>query len=79
MSMNLVQAMDSIQRGENGHIEYSWSSQEIQEHLVKLYFQLVRTDDMRDLERQIEKLLDQMFVSPKENNKEIVMFCWNDR
>ena len=75
MSMNLVQAMDSIQRGENGHIEYSWSSQEIQEHLVKLYFQLVRTDDMRDLERQIEKLLDQMFVSPKENNKEIVMFC----
>lgn len=75
MSMNLVQAMDSIQRGENGHIEYSWSSQEIQEHLVKLYFQLVRTDDMSDLERQIEKLLDQMFVSPKENNKEIVMFC----
>jgi len=75
MSMNLVQAMDSIQRGENGHNEYSWSSQEIQEYLVKLYFQLVRTDDMRDLEHQIEKLLDQMFVSPKENNKEIVMFC----
>ena len=73
--MNLVQAMDSIQRGENGHIEYSWSSQEIQEYLVKLYFQLVRTDDMTGLEHQIEKLLDQMFVSPKENNKEIVMFC----
>ena len=52
--MNLVQAMDSIQIGENGHIEYSWSSQEIQEYLVKLYFQLVRTDDMRDLEYQIE-------------------------
>lgn len=75
MSMNLVQAMDSIQRGENGHIEYSWSSQEIQEYLVKLYFQLVRTDDMDNLEFKVNQVLDEMFASPKENKKEIVLFC----
>jgi len=45
----LVSALDmknSIQYGENNHIEYSWSEVQ-QEQICQLYFQLVRTKDSK--------------------------------
>lgn len=47
----LVSALDiknSIQYGENNHIEYSWSEEQ-QEQICQLYFQLVRTNDVKQI------------------------------
>lgn len=49
----LVTALDmknSIQYGENNHIEYSWSQVQ-QEEICQLYFQLVRTRDTKQIKR----------------------------
>ena len=48
---SLITALDEVsegmQLGENNHIEYKWSVNDIQEQLLQLYFQLVRTNDSR--------------------------------
>jgi|UniRef100_A0A6C0CK07 hypothetical protein len=49
----LVSALDtknSIQYGENNHIEYSWSETQ-QEQICQLYFQLVRTKNSNQLKK----------------------------
>jgi len=49
----LVSALDmknSIQYGENNHIEYSWSGIQ-QEQICQLYFQLVRTNDVKQIKK----------------------------
>jgi len=49
----LVTALDmknSIQYGENNHIEYSWSGIQ-QEQICQLYFQLVRTNDVKQIKK----------------------------
>lgn len=49
----LVTALDmknSIQYGENNHIEYSWSEVQ-QEQICQLYFQLVRTNDVKQIKK----------------------------
>jgi hypothetical protein len=49
----LVTALDmknSIQYGENNHIEYSWSEVQ-QEQICQLYFQLVRTNDIKQIKK----------------------------
>ena len=49
----LVSALDmknSIQYGENNHIEYSWSEVQ-QEQICQLYFQLVRTNDVKQIKK----------------------------
>jgi hypothetical protein len=47
---SLIEALDEVskipdkmQLGENSHIEYKWSENDIQEQIMQLYFQLVRT------------------------------------
>lgn len=55
----LVSALDKHtpkQIGENGNIEYSWSN-DFQEMFSQLYFQLVRTKDTSQLEKNLGKML----------------------
>ena len=45
---SLIAAMDkqtscTMKTGENGHVEHTWSTTDIQESITQLYFQLVRT------------------------------------
>ena len=54
----LVSALDmknSIQYGENNHIEYSWSEVQ-QEQICQLYFKLVRTKDTKKLKSVYRKI-----------------------
>ena len=62
---SFVSAMDSYatsqpthpkQVGTNGNVEYGWSNDN-KEKFVQFYFQLVRTDDHRNLEIQLRHLL----------------------
>lgn len=46
--MDLIKALDHHKKkslGDNGHAQYTWESKSIEEHIVKFYFQLVRTPD----------------------------------
>jgi hypothetical protein len=57
----LVTALDmknSIQYGENNHIEYSWSEVQ-QEQICQLYFQLVRTKDAKQLKSVYRKIYEE--------------------
>ena len=57
----LVTALDmknSIQYGENNHIEYSWSEVQ-QEQICQLYFQLVRTKDTKKLKSVYRKIYEE--------------------
>jgi hypothetical protein len=57
----LVSALDmknSIQYGENNHIEYSWSEVQ-QEQICQLYFQLVRTKDVKKLKSVYRKIYEE--------------------
>lgn len=50
--MELINSLDDYNKnkniGENGHGQYSWHSKDIEEHIVKFYFQLVRNKDKLD-------------------------------
>ena len=62
----IVSALDmknSIQYGENNHIEYGWSEVQ-QEQICQLYFQLVRTKNTKQLKSVYKKLYE-------EGNKDI--------
>ena len=47
-SLDKINSRDGLQRGENGHIEFSWSKN-ITERIVQFYFQLVRTSSPKEL------------------------------
>ena len=48
-------ALNPIQYGENNHKEYSWNTH-IQERVVQLYFQLVRTNDYSTIENKYQEI-----------------------
>ena len=55
----LTQALDQYtpkQIGENGNVENSWSNA-IDEKIVQFFYQVVRTEDHTDLERQLDSIL----------------------
>ena len=55
----LTQALDQYtpkQMGENGNVENSWSNA-IDEKIVQFFYQVVRTEDHTDLERQLDSIL----------------------
>lgn len=65
---SLIHALDNniqqnIQLGENGHSEHIWSFSEsnIQEQILQLYFQLVRTSQMDTLKQKFEDILKHFF------------------
>lgn len=65
--MALVNALDKstpYHVGENGHIEHGWSA-DYQEKLSQFFFQLVRTKDTTELERQLNAMLKK-FSNTKE-------------
>ncbi len=70
--MNIIQALDSLRVGENAHTEYNWS-EDIKEETVQLYFQLVRTKDMRTLERKVNDILKKAFSNTKQYESEIIL------
>jgi len=56
----LASALDQqkcIQFGENGHQEYSWST-DVRERVIQLSFQLTRTSDESSVEKQLHSLLN---------------------
>jgi len=78
--MNLIKALDKnqIQFGEKGHVEYKRSEgiskPVLQERIVELYFQLVRTKDMRELEMEVECILESLFAEKTQNISLIISF-----
>ena len=57
--MSFVDALDNHTMksiGENGNVEYTWSNN-FKEKFTQFYFQLVRTKDTTDLEKQLTDLL----------------------
>jgi Mg-chelatase subunit ChlD len=56
---SLINALDNYtptQTGENGHLEYGWSNS-IQEKIVQLNFQLIRTSNLNTIEKQLADIL----------------------
>jgi hypothetical protein len=57
--MEVVNALDSYGKnkniGENGHAQHSWESSNVEEHIIKLYFQIVRCNDKDKLEHLSKK------------------------
>jgi hypothetical protein len=70
--MNIIQAIDSLRIGENNHTEYNWS-EDIKEEVVQLYFQLVRTKDMTQLEKKVNDILTKAFSNTKQYKSEIIL------
>ena len=69
---NLKNDDDVIQLGENQHIEYAWTKESMDEQIMQLYFQLVRTGESQmdilrqkfdDIMKQILKLDDASYMS----------------
>jgi hypothetical protein len=55
----LFSALDKHQIGEKGHVEYSWST-DLQEQLLQLSFQLVRTDNIIPIQLKFRGILANM-------------------
>jgi hypothetical protein len=79
----LIDALDNIipenmQLGENGHYEYKFSETDIQEQILQLYFQLVRTSETCTLKQKFEDILKHIFSlefnSILQNKKQIVLY-----
>ena len=59
----VVSALNSTDMGlgENNHPQYKWNNKNIEELLVQLYFQTVRTDEKEDLKNKFTNLLTLIF------------------
>ena len=67
----LINALDNLSNmsiGENGHQEYSWSTN-IEERIVQLNFQLVRNANLVKLENQFRGLLTDIFSCNDRSDK----------
>jgi hypothetical protein len=60
--LNMEGSSDGLQRGENGHIELSWSK-DIRERIMQFFYQLVRTKEHKHLENVYIKLILDVFIS----------------
>ena len=58
----LTSALDYLQIGENGTLEYGWSD-EVQELIVQFHFQLVRNANLNELSIIYEKILTKIFTN----------------
>jgi hypothetical protein len=54
--INTFENQTNIQCGENGHQEYTWSS-DVREKVIQVSFQLIRTSDELGVEKQLRSLL----------------------
>ena len=81
MASSLITALDNTSKqgimstrlGENGHLEYSWSSNEdMRESLLQLYFQIVRCDIEKrsDLFSKFQTLIQSAYIEYKKLNEE---------
>jgi len=77
--MNFISAMDEcaeemkkgdLQWGENGHVEHGWSQTDLQEQIVQLFFQLVRTRDDAPLKKKWVALLTHIQTWEEEEERE---------
>jgi len=55
-SLDKINSRDGLQRGENGHIELSWSK-DIRERILQFFYQLVRTKELVHLDMIYTKLI----------------------
>lgn len=58
--MELINSLDKTKNiGENGHAQYTWKSNDIEEQIVKFYFQLVRNKDkLNELANRYKELIN---------------------
>lgn len=65
----VVSALNSTDMGfgENGFAQHKWNNKNIEELLVQLYFQTVRTDEKEDLKSKFTNLLTLIFNNLNEN------------
>ena len=65
----VVSALNSTDMGlgENNHPQYKWNNKNIEELLVQLYFQTVRTDEKEDLKCKFTNLLTLIFNDLSKN------------
>ena len=73
---NFVAALDTLkpkQFGEKGNIEFS-KSHDID--IAQFFFQLVRTDDMEQLERELHKMLTNLYYNKDEESKEKLLLLF---
>ena len=55
------------QRGENNHIQFGWNNKSIEEEIVQLNFQLVRTSDLNQ-HNKLKSILKELLVKLPENS-----------
>ena len=55
--INALNKSTPLSVGEKGHLEYTWSN-DIDEKIVQLFFQLVRTKNTKTLEQQLHNILN---------------------
>ena len=70
---SIISAIDKHtprQLGENTSVEYGWSN-DLNEKIVQFFFQLVRSKDHRDLEKQLDMILQKL--KGYENSKEFML------
>ena len=65
----VVSALNSTDMsfGENNHAQYKWNTKNIEELLVQLYFQTVRSGDKQDLRQKFIALLELIFYDFSKN------------
>lgn len=63
----LIQTLDTMKRGENGHYEHTWATNDTKEKIVQFQFQLTRTQKMDHLETILVQLLQSF---PRQMNEE---------
>jgi len=74
--MTIISALDnasktSLQLGENGHVEYAWST-DVKEKILQLHFQLVRGTDLQKI-REIFETIIQDVQKMRDNSKEMFL------
>lgn len=74
--MSIISALDnasktSLQLGENGHVEYAWST-DVKEKILQLHFQLVRGTDVQQVKRIFESLIEDV-QKMRDNSKEMFL------
>ena len=72
---SLVNALDSrtpLQLGENAHCEYGWSN-DTQESICQLFFQLVRSSDYSFIKNKFEHLISS--TRKMENKTLFITLC----
>lgn len=74
--MSIISALDnasktSLQLGENGHVEYAWST-DVRERILQLHFQIVRGADVEKIKEIFETIIENVHKM-RDNSEEMFL------